>query len=257
MIGAIVGDIVGSRYEFNNHRSKNFKLFDERCFFTDDTVMTIAVAYALKKSGGNIDILPSLTVKSMQDIGRGYPDCGYGGNFGRWIYSSAPKPYNSFGNGAAMRISPVGMYAKNIEEAKKFSYAVTAVSHNHPEGIKGAESVAVAMVLARQGKTKKQIKEYIEENYYKINFTLDDIRGSYAFNETCQNTVPQAFEAFFEGETFEDAIRCAISVGGDSDTLAAITGGLAEAYYGVPMDIQKAALGFLDDKLLSIYRECE
>jgi len=256
MIGAIIGDIVGSRYEFNNHRSKEFELFSGRCFFTDDTVMTLAVAKALKKSGGNAEALPELTVEAMQKIGRNYPDCGYGGKFGRWVFSSDPKPYNSFGNGAAMRISPVGMFSSDIGEAKRLSYAVTSVTHNHPEGIKGAESVAVAMALARQGKTKEEIKNYIAENYYKIDFTLDGIRSSYRFNETCQDTVPQAFEAFFESENFEDAIRNAISVGGDSDTLAAITGSVAEAYYGVPRDMEKAALAYLDGALCAVYEEC-
>lgn len=256
MIGAIIGDIVGSRYEFNNHRSKEFELFDNHCFFTDDTVMTLAVAAALKRCGGDYGGLSSLTVKSMQDIGRHYPSCGYGGKFGRWMYSDNPAPYNSFGNGAAMRVSPVGMAAKDISEAKALSYAVTSVTHNHPEGIKGAESVAVAIVLARGGRTKEEIKKYIEENYYAIDFTLDGIRKIYRFNETCQDTVPQAFEAFFESEDFEDAIRNAISVGGDSDTLAAITGGVAEAYYGVPKALEEKALSYLDERLLKIYEDC-
>lgn len=256
MIGAIIGDIVGSRYEFNNHRSKDFELFDSRCFFTDDTVMTLAVADALIKSGGENRNLSDLAVESMQKIGRHYPDCGYGGKFGRWMYSSTPAPYNSFGNGAAMRVSPVGMAAKDISEAKALSYAVTSVTHNHPEGIKGAESVAVAIVLARGGRTKEEIKKYIDENYYAIDFTLDGIRKTYRFNETCQNTVPQAFEAFFESKDFEDSIRNAISVGGDSDTLAAITGGIAEAYYGVPKALEQKALSYLDGRLLKIYTAC-
>lgn len=256
MIGAIIGDIAGSIYEFDNHRSKDFELFSRRCFFTDDTVMTLAVANALRLCGGDYTNLSALTVESMQKIGRPYPDCGYGGKFLRWMYSDNPEPYSSFGNGAAMRISPVGMAAKDVSEAKKLSCAVTKISHNHPEGIKGAESVAAAIVLAREGKTKEEIRKYIAENYYAIDFTLDGIRSSYRFNETCQNTVPQAFEAFFESEDFEDAIRNAISVGGDSDTLAAITGGIAEVYYGVPKALESKALSYLDERLLKIYTDC-
>lgn len=163
------------------------------------------------------------------------------------MYSDDPRPYQSFGNGAAMRVSAVGFAARSRAEVKALSNAVTAVSHNHPEGLKGAEAVAMAIFLARQSKRKAEIREEIARNYYKIDFTLDEIRGTYEFNETCQNTVPQALEAFFEAKDFEDAIRNAISVGGDSDTLAAITGGIAEAYFGVPFDLRKKAERYLDN----------
>jgi len=250
MIGAIIGDIVGSIYEWNNHSSKDFELFTEECFFTDDSIMTIAVAKALMESKEDYSDLSEQAIKWMQELGRPYPDCGFGGSFYHWIYSNNPKPYNSYGNGAAMRISPVGWAAKDIEQAKRLSKAVTEVSHNHPEGIKGAESVAVAIVLARQGKSIDEIKEYVNEHYYKIDFKLDEIRETYKFNETCQDTVPQALQAFFESNSFKDAIRNAISIGGDSDTLAAITGSVAEVYYGVPKWMKEKVFWYLDERLL-------
>ena len=252
MIGAIVGDIVGSRFEWHNIKTKKFELFTHRCSFTDDSVMTIAVADALMRADGNIDILPEYAVESMQRIGRPYPNCGYGGFFYNWLYSNNPLPYNSYGNGAAMRVSACGFAAKSLEEAKALSEAVTAVTHNHPEGIKGAEAVTAAIYLARSGYSVQEIKQHINDNYYPMDFSLDEIRDTYEFNVTCQNTVPQALKAFFESDSFEDAIRNAISIGGDSDTLAAITGGIAEAYYGVPQDIKEQALNYLDENLLEI-----
>lgn len=252
MIGAIIGDIVGSRFEWNNIKSKDFDLFTAGCFFTDDSVMTIAVADALIRAKGNLEILSEYAVESMQLIGRPFPDCGYGGSFYHWMYIDNPKPYGSYGNGAAMRVSACGFVAKSLEEAKALSKAVTEVTHNHPEGIKGAEATAVAIYLARSGYSIDEIQQHISTKYYPMDFTLDEIRDTYEFNETCQDTVPQALKAFFESLDFEDAIRNAISIGGDSDTLAAITGGIAEAYYGVPQDIKNKALNYLDEDLLQI-----
>jgi type I restriction enzyme M protein len=252
MIGAIIGDIVGSIYEWNNHRSKDFEFFGKGCFVTDDSIMTIAVAKALMDCKGDYSDLSEKAIKAMQELGRPYPNCGFGGSFYNWIYSDNPKPYGSYGNGSAMRISPVGWLAKDIEQAKWLSKVITEVSHNHPEGIKGAESVAVAIVLARQGKTMEEMRKYITEHYYPIDFTLDEIRDTYQFNETCQCTVPQAFEAFFESTSFEDAIRNAISIGGDSDTLAAITGGIAEVYWGISGDVINLAKVYLDPNLLDL-----
>lgn len=252
MIGAIIGDIVGSRFEWNNIKTKDFELFTAGCFFTDDSVMTIAVADALIRANGNIDVLSEYAVESMQLIGRPFPDCGYGGSFYHWMYSDNPKPYGSYGNGAAMRVSACGFAAKSLEEAKALSKAVTEVTHNHPEGIKGAEATAVSIYLARSGCSIEEIQQHISTKYYPMDFTLDEIRDTYEFNETCQDTVPQALKAFFESLDFEDAIRNAISIGGDSDTLAAITGGIAEAYYGVPQDIKDKALEYLDEDLLQI-----
>jgi type I restriction enzyme M protein len=274
MIGAIIGDIVGSRFEFNNHRSKAFELFTDACFVTDDTIMTLAVAKALletdkavikgqkikgqittRQSDEYLERLSENTIYYMQLIGRNYPNCGYGGSFGQWIFSENPQPYGSYGNGAAMRISPVGAIAETVDEVKLLSRAVTAITHNHVEGLKGAEATAMTIFLARTGHSKDQILEHILENYYEIDFTLDEIRDSYRFNETCQGTVPQAIQAFIEADSFEYAIRNAISIGGDSDTLAAITGSIAEAYYGVPDELVEKALGYLDDELLRIYYE--
>lgn len=265
MLGAIVGDIVGSPYEFNNHRSKDFPLFTRASFVTDDSIMTLALAKALMETARNLDredeafypLLSEMAVKYMQEVGRPYPDCGYGGRFFSWIYSDQPQPYRSYGNGAAMRVSPAGFFAESLEEAIKLSYTVTAVSHNHPEGIKGAEATAVAIFLARQGASLEDISCYIQDHYYDLDFSLDEIRPVYQFNETCQKTVPQAIQAFLESHSFEDAIRNAISIGGDSDTLAAITGAMAQAYYGVPPDIRKQALTYLDSRLLAIYYEWE
>ena len=253
VIGAIIGDIVGSRFEFNNYRKKDFDFFSEDCFFTDDTVMTLAVAKAINEND-NIEKLSEEVVNFMQAIGRPYPHCGYGGRFYGWIYSNYPQPYNSFGNGSAMRVASCGEKARTLEEAKRLSYEVTRVTHNHYEGIKGAEATAVCIYLAKVGKSKEEIGDYIRKNYYKLEFTIDEIRPTYKFNETCQDTVPQAIQAFLESKSFEDAIRIAISVGGDSDTLTAITGSIAGAYYGVPSTLEQTALSYLDNNLRSIYK---
>lgn len=255
MIGAIIGDIAGSRFEFDNYRKKDFKLFTPDCFPTDDSIMTVAVGKAILECGGDYSRLSQRAIECMQELGRPYPDCGFGGSFYNWIYSDDPQPYNSYGNGAAMRVSGAGFAAGSLEEAKELAYKVTAVSHNHTEGIKGAESVAVAIYLAKSGGTKDEIAAYIGGNYYKINFTLDEIRPTYEFNETSQNTVPQAFAAFFEADGFEDTIRNAISVGGDSDTLAAIAGSIAEAYYSVPQNLRERAESYLNtDRYRTIYK---
>lgn len=257
MLGAIIGDTVGSRFEWHNHRSKDFDFLTYKCEPTDDSIMTLAIAKAILKSEGDVNKLPDLAVRYMQKLGRLYPDTGYGGAFRKWIRSNNPKPYGSFGNGAAMRVSPVGFAAGSMNEAKAMSKAVTKVTHNHPEGLKGAEATTVAIFMALHGKSMLEIRDYIDKNYYPMNFTLDGIRNSYQFSETCQDTVPQAMMAFFESTGFEDAIRNAISIGGDSDTIAAITGGIAEAYYGIPSEIRKHELTFLDERLLAILVEFE
>ncbi len=257
MLGAIIGDIVGSRFEWDNNKSKDFVLFSHRCRFTDDTVMSIAIAKAIldrDDSGGD---LCKAAVVRMRELGRRYPDCGYGGMFSRWLSSFTPEPYNSFGNGAAMRVSACGFAATTIGEAIETARAVTSVTHNHPEGIKGAEAVAVAIFLASTGKSIFEIRDYIHENYYPLDFTLDSIRDNYSFDVTCQGSVPQAIMAFLESHDFEDAIRNAVSIGGDSDTIAAIAGSIAEAFYGIPPEIRKQALTFLDSTLLKILLEFE
>ena len=257
MLGAIIGDIVGSRFEWHNNRSKEFEFLNQKCFFTDDTVMSLAIAKAILTSQEDYSDLSEKAVYWMQRIGRKYPNCGYGGRFGMWIFDDDPKPYGSYGNGAAMRVSACGYAAKSQEEAIMLSRKVTEITHNHKEGLKGAEATAVAIYMAKNGYSIEDIKNYINEHYYKINFKLDDIRDNYCFNETCQGTVPQAIAAFLESTSYEDAIRNAISIGGDSDTLAAITGGIAEAYYGIPDGIRKMAITYLDKELLSILVEFE
>lgn len=255
MLGAIIGDIVGSRFEWNNIKTKEFDFFTYRCEFTDDSVMTLAVASALCATNinyDNCDKLGEVAVECIREVGRLYPSCGYGDMFRQWLFADETEPYNSFGNGAAMRVSPCGFAANNLDEAITLSRKVTEITHNHPEGIKGAEAVAVCVFFARNGKNILEIRDYVNEHYYPMNFTLDEIRDGYQFNETCQETVPQAIMAFLESTGFEDAIRNAISIGGDSDTVAAITGGIAEAYYGIPAEIRKHALTFLDGRLLKI-----
>lgn len=251
MIGAIIGDIVGSRFEWHNIKTKEFDLFSKKCSVTDDSIMTLAIAKAILESETMDDLSKNAEIW-MQEIGRPYPYSGYGGSFYRWMYADDPAPFNSFGNGAAMRVSPCGFAARSLPEAIAMSKAVTEVTHNHPEGIKGAEATTVALYMARTGSSIDEIRKTIDAQYYPMNFTLDGIRDTYKFNETCQDTVPQALMAFFESTSFEDAIRNAISIGGDSDTLAAIAGGVAEAYYGVPDDLRAQAIEYLDDRLESV-----
>lgn len=255
MIGAIIGDVAGSRFEFHNYRFKDFELFTRECFVTDDSIMTLAVAKALMDWRKNPKIdLAKHSVKMMQEIGRPYPCCGFGGRFYQWIYSDDPQPYGSYGNGAAMRVSPVGYFADTMDEVKDLSAIVTGVTHNHPEGLKGAEVTACCVWGALHGWTKEELFE-LASSYYDLNFTIDEIRPRYRFNETCKNTVPQALEAFFESENFEDAIRTAVSIGGDSDTLACITGGIAGAYYGVPSWMETKVKRYFDPMLLKIYEQ--
>ena len=253
MLGAIIGDVVGSRFEFHNRLSKDFAFFHPGCRFTDDTVMTCAVAQALMDSREDFSDLPEKTVSAMQRIGRRYPNCGYGARFIHWMFTDDPQPYNSFGNGSAMRISPVGFAARDAEEAKKLSAAVTAVSHNHPEGMKGAEATAVAIVLARQGRTKEEIREVMEE-YYDLGTTVEEYRDRWQGHgkEICQVSLPQALACFFEGDSYEDVIRNCISIGGDSDTIAAIAGGIAETYFGVAEKFQIKAERYLSPVLMQI-----
>jgi ADP-ribosylglycohydrolase len=249
MIGAVAGDIIGSVYEGNNIKTKRFELFSPSCFFTDDSVLTIALADAILTSRDYGSVMKSYYHR--------YPNAGYGGLFHQWARSAQSKPYNSWGNGAAMRISPVGFAFNNLEEVLAKAKAYTEVTHNHPEGIKGAQAVASIIFLARTGKTRNGIKVHIETTYgYDLSKSLDEIRPTYEFNESCEGTVPQAITAFLESEDFENAIRNAISLGGDSDTLACITGGIAEAFYGgVPDFIFQKVMRILDEDLRSVTSE--
>lgn len=253
MIGALTGDIIGSVYEFHNIKTKEFELFGKRSMFTDDSVMSICVAKALLQWNrkGTIDDFKEILIDTMHEIGNKYPWCGYGGRFALWIGGRKREPYNSWGNGSAMRVSSCGFFANSLGEAQELAKASAEITHNHPEGIKGAVATASALYLARAKKSKEEIKEYIHKNYYILDFTLDEIRPFYRFNESCQDTVPQALECFFESTDFEDAMRNCMSIGGDSDTLGAICGGIAEAYYGIPDDIKTKALSYLDDYLLN------
>ena len=278
MIGAIIGDIAGSRFEFDNHKSKDFDLFVvcrqfdkftretmaaalDSSTYSDDSVMTLAVAKAImhwKESGKTTyEELSRLTVESMREFGRKYPLAGYGGTFKIWLRDETIGPYNSWGNGAAMRVSACGWAGRTLDEVKAMSRAVTEVTHNHPEGIKGAEATAVATFLARAGKSMEEIRETVVRGYYPLGFTLDEIRPTYEFDVSCQGSVPQALEAFFESTSFEDAIRNAISIGGDSDTIGAICGAVAGAFYGVPDDIRAKSESFLPQHLLDVLHDFE
>lgn len=237
MYGAILGDIIGSPFEFDRgDKTKDFKLFSRRSHFTDDSVMTLAVCEALLKVGQNAAVkeIEDAVITSMQSWGRRYPHEGYGGYFRHWLTARHPEPYNSFGNGSAMRVSAAGWLYDSLEKTRVVAKATANVTHNHPEGIKGAEATASAIFMARNGSSKEEIKKYIEnEFHYDLNRTLDEIRPSFHMDETCQKTVPEAIIAFLEARDFEDAIRNAVSLGGDTDTLGAITGSIAEAYFGI------------------------
>ena len=242
MYGAFIGDIVGSKYEFNNIITKQFPLFSPGCDYTDDTIMTVAVAKAILlsreeqfKRGENGKGFQEFLIEVMQDFGRRYPHPtgAYGGSFAKWLRQKNPKPYGSYGNGSAMRVSPCGLVAVTMEEALALARASASVSHDHPEGIKGAEAVSAAVFLAKCGRTKEEIGQYISEHYYNLDFTLDSIRETYKFDGSCQGSVPQAIVAFLESENFEDAIRNVISIGGDCDTTGAIAGSIAWTYYAV------------------------
>lgn len=246
MLGAIAGDIIGSVYEFHPIKSEEFPLFSCGCSFTDDTVMMVAVAQAILEGGDY--------AASMKAFGRRYPDAGYGGNFCSWIFDDEVRPYNSWGNGAAMRVSPVGLAFDNLERVLREAELSAAVSHNHPEGIKGAQATALAVFLARSGAGKDTIRHDIAERFgYDLNRTISEIRPRYHFDVSCQGTVPEAIIAFLDSHDYEDALRKAISLGGDSDTLACIAGGIAAAFYReIPPAIETTARKLLPEEFLEI-----
>ena len=243
MFGAAFGDVVGSPYEFDRgNKSKDFDMYNPECYFTDDTVMTVAVAEALLNSGKDATA-EEISVKaeeSMRRWGRKYIDAGYGTKFIWWLMLDCPGPYNSFGNGSAMRVSAAGWLYDTIERTREVAKATAVVSHNHPEGIKGAEAAASVIFLSRTGKDKDYIKKYVEDEFeYDLSRTCDEIRPDYYHVESCQETVPEAITAFLEGNSFEDVVRTAVSLGGDCDTLTAIAASMAEAYYGMPEEYVK------------------
>jgi ADP-ribosylglycohydrolase len=254
MLGAIVGDIVGSVYEFNNINTKDFPLFSEKSCFTDDTVMTVAVAYGLMNSIHlNDDEAVAEVAKSMHKFGQAYPWAGYGQMFFRWVAEDDAEPYNSYGNGSAMRVSAAGWLYDNLEDTLKYAEISALPSHNHPEGIKGAQATAHAIYLARTGSTKEEIKSVIEKEYgYDVSASVSEITKLEHGKEICQVSVPESIVCFLGGDSFEDVIRNAISVGGDSDTIGAIAGAIAEAYYGVPEDIKNEALKRLEQPLIDV-----
>lgn len=259
MYGAILGDIIGSPFEFDRgDKTKDFNLFSRRSYFTDDSVMTLAVCEALLKVGldATVEEIEEAVITSMQSWGRRYPHAGYGGYFSQWLRLKHPQPYNSFGNGSAMRVSAVGWLYDSIERTRTVAKAVTQITHNHPEGIKGAQATASAIYLARNGASKQEIKEYIEKEFhYDLNRTLNEIRPTYHMDETCQKTVPEAIIAFLESKDFEDAIRNAVSLGGDTDTLGAITGSIAEAYYGIPQTLITECRNRVDKEMRDVLDE--
>lgn len=253
MLGAIIGDIVGSRFEFKEFKSKDFELFHADCDYTDDSICTMATAEWLL---GDDERTSEEYGVVLQRICRQFPHPmgGYGLSFAKWVKSDAPAPYGSYGNGSAMRVAPVGWAFDSFEETMEMAKRCAAVTHNHREGIKGAQAVATAIYWARQGESKPTIRQKLEElTGYNLNRSCDDIRPHYHFDETCQGTVPEAVIAFLDSEDFEDAIRLAISLGGDSDTLTCITGSIAEAYYGIPKAISDKALGYLPASFRQLY----
>ena len=273
--GAIIGDIAGSRFEWHPHKSKDFELLVERestikdedypliikkerrCYFTDDTVMTLAIANALMESRKKEFLdLEMLTIESMQFYGNLFPHAGYGRGFKNWLFSLDPQPYRSYGNGSAMRVSAVAYFANSIKTVKELSRTVTGVTHNHPEGIKGAEATAVCTYMALNGYSKEEIIAEAKK-YYNLDFDYQDLLKNYHFDETCQGTVPQSIFAFAISTSYEDAIRTAISMGGDADTMGAITGAIAGAYYGVPEALKAKAEKFLPNYLLSVVKQFE
>ena len=253
MYGAILGDIIGSVYEWHNIKTKDFPLLIRESRYTDDSAMTIAVAEALLDTlGQDRAARRNAVILSMQDWGRRYPDAGYGGRFYDWLYALRPHPYNSWGNGSAMRVSSAGWLYDTLEETLLAAEDTAIVTHSHPEGIKGAKCVASVIFLLRNGKTKEEIREYVEKEYYSIDWTCDEIRPGYKFDVSCRGTVPVAVTAFLEGKDFEDVIRTAVSLGGDCDTLTCIAGGMAEAMYGVPEELKAECRKRLEPDMVKV-----
>ena len=254
MLGAIIGDTVGSLYEFGSPKTKDFQLLSPYCQLTDDSLMTIAVGCAcVLSSKHDKEQFQAMLCSLMRKIGRMYPDAGYGQGFYNWLMNDSEGAYYSYGNGSAMRVSPVAWAANSLEEAEKLAEWSAEITHNHPEGIKGAQAIAACVYLAREGKSKEEIKKYISEKYYSLNFTIDEIRPMYKFDVTCQGSVPQGIMCFLESTDFEDALRNAISLGGDGDTIAAMSGAISEAYYGIPDELKERIFEYMDDDIIDYY----
>ena len=258
MYGAILGDMIGVPYEFDmGNKSKEFEMFNPRVHYTDDSAMTLAIAKAVMKAGVDADeaTMKREFVSCMKYIGNRYALGHYGGMFSQWLAVSNPQPYGSWGNGSAMRVSSIGWFFDSLERTREVARWSAEVSHNHPEGIKGAESVASAIYMLRTGSSKEEVKAYIEKEFgYDFSRSLDEIRPGYHHVESCQETVPEAFTAFFEGNDFEDVIRCAVSLGGDCDTLTCIAGGMAESFYDVPDEFKAECEKRLPEEFLQILK---
>lgn len=256
MYGAILGDMIGAPYEFDQgDKTKEFELFNRRVRYTDDSAMSLAIAKAVMNAGTDADEAPMEAefVSCMQDIGRRYAQGEYGGRFAGWLTSEDPQPYNSWGNGSAMRVSSIGWFFDSLERTREVARWSAEVTHNHPEGVKGAESVAAAIYLLRTSKSKDEVRQYIIDEFgYDLSRTCDEIRPTYHHVESCQETVPEAITAFLEGTDFEDCIRTAVSLGGDCDTLTCITGSMAEAFYGVPDEFKKECESRLQEEFIEI-----
>ena len=257
MRGAILGDIVGSVYEFNTIKVKEFKFLKPKCFFTDDTVLTCAIAIACMEYSKthNTNIFKESVIKNMKKMAKRYPNAGYGPNFWDWVNSENDEPYGSYANGASMRTSPVAYVAESLEEAEALAKAQAEVTHNHSEGIKGAQAITACIYLALNGATKEEIREYVNNKYYNLDFKIEDIRRKYQYDISAAGSVPQAIESFLEGTDFEDSIRNAICLGGDADTIAAMTGSISEAFYGFPDEFDIST--YLPDDLKLIVQSFE
>ncbi len=254
MLGAIIGDIIGSPYEFGSDKTKDFLLFAPGCGPTDDSVMTIAVGTTCAQADlYDEDSFKRVLCECMRELGRMYPDAGYGKRFYQWLMNEDDIAYGGNTNGAAMRVSPVAWVAGSLYQAEELAAWTAEITHDSPEGIAGAQAVAAAIYLARTGADKDEIREYIEANYYDLDFTLDEIRPSYSHDMTCEGSVPQAIVAFLEADDYEDAVRNAVSLGGDGDTQACIAGAIAEAYFGIDEEIQENGLACMDDTLRDYY----
>ena len=259
MLGAIVGDIVGSPFEGRRKtgKRKDFPLFTQGSHPTDDSYMTLAVARAILDCRGDYARLAARAAARMREIGARYPFAGYGAMFSRWLSDPTMGPYNSFGNGSAMRVSPCGFAGRDLDEVRRLSREVSRVSHSHPEGLKGAEAVACCVWLAGHGAQAREIRAFVQENYYDVSFSVEAIRPAYRADVTCQGSVPQAIACFLESTDFEDAVRSAVALDGDTDTQGAMAGAIAEARYGVPEEIRLTAKRYLDDDMLAIVDEFE
>lgn len=256
MLGAIIGDVVGSPYEVTSNKTKDFTLFVPYCRPTDDSIMTIAVGCACVEADCDNEYeFKRILAEKMKLIGLQYPNAGYGKRFYQWLVMDESEPYGSYANGSAMRVSPTAWAADTLEDVERLAKWSAEITHDHPDAIKGAQAVAASIFLARTGSSKDEIREYIIQKYYDLDFTVDEIRPNYRFDVSCEGSVPQALVCFFEADGFEDAIRNAVSLGGDGDTQACIAGAIAEAYFGIPEDLQEKVFEYMDDTLKEYYWE--